>query len=447
MNVYTLAMLYIELSIVIVLILINGLLALAELAIVSSRRARLRALVDREVIGSRRALALASDPGRFLSTVQIGITLVGVLSGAFSGATLGLRLAEWFAYLGLPTGVAETVGVGLVVAVITYFSLVIGELVPKQIALRNPEKIAVRVAPAMTAIAKIASPVVSLLDISGRAVLRALGYEALAEHRVTDEEIRTLMAEAETAGVIEPGERAMIAGVMRLGDRPVQAVMTPRREVDMIDLTADPEDIRRMLVESIHSRLPVHAGTPEEMLGVVQAKDLLDACLRGERLDIRAQVRPAANVPDTVDALDVVDVIKASPVHMALVHDEYGHFQGVVTNADILEAIVGDFRTDEGPIEPDAVQRDDGSWLIAGSMPVDEIADRLFIALPPERDYHTVAGFILNQLGHLPDIGESFDSQGWRFEVVDLDGRRIDRSWPGALMLGAGAQRFRRAEP
>jgi putative hemolysin len=314
MHVYTLAMLYIELAIVIVLILINGLLALAELAIVSSRRARLRALVDREVIGSRRALALASDPGRFLSTVQIGITLVGVLSGAFSGATLGLRLAEWFANLGLPSGVAEAVGVGLVVAVITYFSLVIGELVPKQIALRNPEKIAVRVAPAMTAIARIASPVVSLLDISGRAVLRALGYQAQAEQRVTDEEIRTLMAEAETAGVIEPGERAMIAGVMRLGDRPVRAVMTPRREVDMIDLTADPGDIRRMLVESIHSRLPVHAGTPEEMLGVVQAKDLLDACLRGERLDIRAQVRPAANVPDTVDALDVVDVIKASPV-------------------------------------------------------------------------------------------------------------------------------------
>ena len=271
-HVYILAMLYIELAIIIVLILINGLLALAELAIVSSRRARLQALVDRDVIGSRRALALASDPGRFLSTVQIGITLVGVLSGAFSRATLGLRLAEWFAQLGLPTGVAEAVGLGLVVAVITYFSLVIGELVPKQIALRNPEKIAVRVAPAMIAIARIASPVVSFLDISGRAVLRALGYQAQAEHRVTDEEIRTLMAEAETAGVIEPGERAMIAGVMRLGDRPVRAVMTPRREVDMIDLTADPEDIRRMIVESIHSRLPVHAGTPEEMLGVVQAK-------------------------------------------------------------------------------------------------------------------------------------------------------------------------------
>jgi putative hemolysin len=438
-DVYILTMLYIELAIVIVLIFVNGLLALAELAIVSSRRARLRALVDREVVGARRALALASDPGRFLSTVQIGITLVGVLSGAFSGATLGLRLADWFVQLGLRSGIAEAVGVGLVVAVITYFSLVIGELVPKQIALRNPEKIAVRVAPAMTAMARIASPVVSFLDISGRAVLRALGYQAQAEHRVTDEEIRTLMAEAETAGVIEPGERAMIAGVMRLGDRPVRAVMTPRREVDMIDLTDDPDDIRRKIVGTVHSRLPVHAGTPEEMLGVIQAKDLLDAYLRDERPDIRSQVRPGANVPDTADALDVVDVIKGSPVHMALVHDEYGHFQGVVTNADILEAIVGEFRTDEGPVEPDAVQRDDGSWLIAGSMPVDEMADRLSIAVPQERSYHTAAGFMLNQLGHLPDVGESFDSQGWRFEVVDLDGRRIDKIM--AMRIAAGRRR------
>src|SRR6266550_362758 len=398
-------MLFIEVAIVVALILLNGLLALAELAIVSSRRARLQALVDRDVVGSRRALALATDPGRFLSTVQVGITLIGVLSGAFSGATLGLHLAEWFVELGLRASVAEALGVGLVVAVITYFSLVIGELVPKQIALRNPEKIAVRVAPAMTALASISSPIVSFLDISGRAVLRALGYRAQPEHRVTDEEIRSLMAEAETAGVLEPGERAMIAGVMRLGDRPVRAIMTPRREVDMLDVTAD----------------------PEEILGIVQAKDLLDAYLRGERPDMRAQVRPAPNVPDTADALDVLDVIKGSPVHIALVHDEYGQFEGIVTNADILEAIAGAFRTDEGPLEPEAVRRQDGSWLISGSMPADEMADRLSVVLPPDRSYHTAAGFVLSQFGHLPEIGESFDSQGWRFEVVDLDGRRIDK--------------------
>jgi putative hemolysin len=436
---YILSMVYIELAVVVALVLLNGLLALAELAVVSSRRSRLQILVDRGVTGSRRALALASDPGRFLSTVQVGITLVGVLSGAFSGATLGVRLAEWFVQLGLPTGIAQTLGVGLVVTVITYFSLVIGELVPKQIALRNPEKIAVRTAPAMTAMARIASPMVWFLDMSGRAVLRVLGYAAEAEHRVTDEEIRALIAEAETAGVIEPDERAMIAGVMRLGDRPVRAVMTPRREVDMIDLSAEPDEIRRTIVASIHSRLPAYDGTPEEMLGVVQAKDLLDAYLGGDHPDIRAQVRSAPTVPDTADALDVLDVIKVSAVHMALVHDEYGHFEGLVTSADILEAIVGEFRTDEGPVEPDAVQRDDGSWLIAGSMPVDEMAERLSLALPPERAYHTAAGLVLGELGHLPEVGESLDRQGWRFEVVDLDGRRIDKIL--ARRIAAGRRR------
>src|SRR5262245_7917743 len=387
-------MLYIEVAVVVALVLVNGLLALAELAIVSSRRHRLRALADRGVAGAAGALALASDPGRFLSTVQTGITLVGVLSGAFSGATLGQHLAELFVQLGLTVGMAQTLGVGLVVTLITYFSLVIGELVPKQIALRDPESIAVRVAPAMTALAKLASPIVSFLDVSGRAVLHALGYGAQAEHRVTDEEIRTLIAEAETAGVIEPGERAMIAGVMRLGDRPVRAVMTPRREVDMVDLSADPDEIRKTIVESVHSRLPVYAGKPDEVLGVVQAKDLLDAYLRGESPDLRQHMRPAPTVPDTADALDVLDAIKESTVHMALVHDEYGQFEGVVTNADILEAIVGDFRTEEGPPEPEAVQRDDGSWLIAGSMPADEMAERLSITLPPERSYHTAAGFV-----------------------------------------------------
>jgi putative hemolysin len=421
-------MLYLELIIVVILIIINGLLAMAELAIVSSRRARLQAMVDRDVVGSRRALALANDPGKFLSTVQIGITLVGVVSGAFSGATLGLRLGQWLHSIGMPAGVAEPLGVGVVVLAITYFSLIVGELVPKQVALRNPEKIAVRVAPAMTVLAKVASPLVSLLDYSGRVLLRALGHRSQPAERVTDEEIRTLVAEAESAGVIEPGERSMIAGVMRLGDRPVRAVMTPRRDVDMIDLSGDPETIRKTMIDSVHSRFPVHEGSPDEVLGVVQAKDLLDAYLAGEiHPDVRAHVRRAPIVPDTADALDLVDVIKASTVHMVLVHDEYGHFEGVATNADILEAIVGASRTDEGPPEPDAVRRQDGSWLLSGSMAADEMAERLGISIPSERAYHTAAGFVLDRVGHLPAIGETFDDQGWRFEVIDLDGRRIDK--------------------
>ena len=419
-------MIYLEIAIVVVLVFVNGLLAMAELAVVSSRRTRLQALVDREVVGSRRALALAADPGKFLSTVQVGITLIGILSGAFSGATLGARVSDWFVSFGLPTGVAEAAGVGLVVAAITYASLIIGELVPKQIALRNPEAIAVRVSPAMTVLAKIASPFVWVLDRSGRLVLRALAHRPQPEGRVTDEEIRTLIAEAETAGVIEPEERTMIAGVMRLGDRPVRAVMTPRTDVDMINLADDPQEILRVIVGSVHSRLPVYDGTPEEMLGVVHVKNLLNAYMRGEQPDLRSQVRSAPVIPDTADALDVVQTIKASSVHMALIHDEYGHFEGVVTNSDILEAIVGAFRTDEGLTEH-AVQRADGSWLIAGGMPVDEMAELLAIPIPQGRSYQTAAGFLLAQVGYLPRVGEIFDAFGWRFEIVDLDGRRIDK--------------------
>jgi putative hemolysin len=317
--------------------------------------------------------------------------------------------------------------VALVVAVITYFSLIAGELVPKQIALRNPEKVAIRVAPAMTVIARIGLPLVWLLDVSGRLLLRALGYRAQPERSVTDDEIRMLVAEAESSGVIEPGERTMIAGVMRLGDRPVRAVMTPRRQVDMIDLSGDRESIRKAIADSVHSRFPVHEGVADEVLGVVQAKDVLDAYVAGGEPDVRAHVRQAPVVPDTADALEVVDIIKGSQVHMVLIHDEYGHFQGVVTNADILEAIVGASRTDEGPAEPDAVRRDDGSWLLSGSMAADEMAERLAIAIPNARPYHTAAGFVLDRMGHLPIVGETFDEQGWRFEIVDLDGRRIDK--------------------
>ncbi len=420
-------MLYLELAIAFALILINGLLAMAELAIVSSRRARLSALVDRGIRGSRRALALAGDPGKFLSTVQIGITLVGVLSGAFSGATLGIRLGQWLLAMGVPSGFAEPAGVAAVVAVITYFSLIVGELVPKQIALRNPERVAVRVAPAMTVLARVASPLVWLLDASGRAVLALLRQGSQPAARVTDEEIHTLVAEAASTGVIEPGERSMIAGVMRLGDRPVRGIMTPRREVEAIDLSRSFDEIRDLVLNSVHSRFPVHDGDPDNVTGVLQAKDFLDGYLRGAALDARAFVRPAPTVSDTADALDLVDIIKQAPVHMVLIYDEYGHFEGIATNADILEAIVGPAVTDEGPVEPDAVRRADGTWLLSGSMAVDEMADRLGIGVAESRGYHTAAGFVLDRMGYLPSVGETFEDQGWCFEIVDLDGRRIDK--------------------
>lgn len=419
-------MIYVEIGTVIILIIVNGLLAMSELAIVSARPARLKALIDRNVRGARRALDLSADPGRFLSTVQIGITLVGVLSGAFSGATLGDRLGDVLADNGVSIRFAHAFGVGIVVAIITYFSLIIGELVPKQIALHNPEVIAVRAAPFMTVLSRVAAPLAWLLDISGRALLWLLGQREESEGRVTDEEIKMLVAEAEHHGTIEADERRMIAGVMRLGDRAVRAVMTPRTDVDWINLEAEPDVVRNMLLETQHSRLPAGEGSVDAMVGVVQTREVLAAALSGKPLDPRAYVRVAPIVHDQADALDVLTTLRESDVPVALVHDEYGHFEGIVTPADILEAITGVFRADLDEDEP-LVHREDGSMLLAGYMPADEMADHLGINLPESRDYETVAGYILSHLHHLPATGEILDAQGWRFEVVDLDGRRIDK--------------------
>jgi len=420
-------MVYVELGIVTVLIVTNGLLAMSELAIVSSRPARLAALVEKNVRGSRRALVLASDPGKFLSTVQIGITLIGVLSGAFSGATLGQRLTALLLEFGWSQGVADAIGVGIVVTVITYASLIIGELVPKQIALRDPESVAVRVAPFMTVLAKISAPAVWLLDRSGKALLWVLGHRGEAGDKVSEDEIRTLVVEAENAGVLEPGEKEMIAGVMRLGDLPVGAVMTPRREVSMINLSDTADEIQSALVASSHSRFVVFEEDADAALGIVNAKDILDSYLSGQQPDMRKLVRPAPVIPEFLDARDVVAVLRDSTVHMGLVHDEYGVFQGVVTSADILEAIVGGFHTEEGPPEQAAVKRGDGSYLISGWMPAVEFASLLQIVLPVSRHYQTVAGFLLSHFGRIPDVGDRIEAEGWRFEVLDLDGRRIDK--------------------
>ncbi|RUU92099.1 HlyC/CorC family transporter [Mesorhizobium sp. M7A.F.Ca.MR.176.00.0.0] len=421
-------MLYVEIAIVVVLICVNGLLSMSELAIVSSRPARLKAMIDRGINGAGRALELGSNPGKFLSSVQIGITLVGVLSGAFSGATLGERLAHFLASTGIRETVADPLGVGIVVAIITYFSLIVGELVPKQIALRDPERVAARVAPAMTILATVSAPLVFLLDFSGRTILWLLGQRGESEEKVTDEEIKMLVAEAEHHGTIESDERRMIAGVMRLGDRAVRAVMTPRTEVDWINLQSDEAAIRKLLMETQHSRLPAGDGGVDVMVGVVQTRDVLAALLAGRVLDPRRHVRAAPIVYDQADALDVLQKLKESDVPMALVHDEYGHFEGIVTPADILEAITGVFRADtDAGDEENAVKREDGSWLLAGYMQADEMADILGIDLPENRDYETVAGYVLSHMHHLPATGECVDAQGWRFEVVDLDGRRIDK--------------------
>ncbi len=420
-------MLIVELLVVAALVLVNGLFAMSELAIVSSRPARLRAMVDRGVHGSRRALALHNNPGRFLSTVQVGITLVGIIAGAFSGTAFGSRLGAWLGALGVTQGIAEPIGYAVVVGAITYLSVVVGELVPKQVALRQPEKIACLVAPLMSVIARLAAPFVWLLDVSGKVLLAAMGRSAEPQAHVTDEEVKTIIAEAETAGVLEPEERRMITGVMRLGDRPVRAIMTPRHDVDMIDLDNDRQAIKAAIKASGHSRLPVFEGSPDKVVGVIQAKDLLDALLGGNDPDPRRVVRAAPVIPETNDALDVVAVLKRSPVHIGLVHDEYGHFTGIVTMADILESIAGAFHTEAGQPEPHFVRRADGSYLLSGSMPVDELADLLGIPVVDGREYHTVAGFALHGFGRIPEIADTFNHHGWQFEVVDIDGRRIDK--------------------
>jgi len=416
-----------ELFIALVLISLNGLFALSELAVVSARKSRLKVMGDAGRQGATAALALAEDPGRFLSTVQIGITLVGILAGAFSGAALSERFDSILEGWGIPTRVAEPLAYVLVIGAITYLSVIIGELVPKHLALKNAEGIACAVAPLMTIVSRASAPVVSLLDASTKAIFRLFGVRTEPDAPVTEQDIKTLVAEAETAGVIETDERKMISGVLRLGDRAVRGVMTPRTAVDWIDLN-DPEDeIRLALTLTRHTRLPVAQGDPDNMLGVVQSRELLAALLKSEPLDLRRRVRRAPVIPDTVNALDVLNTLRQSEVPIALVHDEYGHFEGIVTPADILDAIAGAFRSDALTEEGEAVQRADGSWLLAGSMPADEIADQLGIILPTNRDYETVAGLVISDLHHLPETGEIVETLGWRFEVVDMDGRRIDK--------------------
>ena len=428
-----------ELAIAFFLIALNGIFALSELAIVSARRPRLKAMAEQGRSGASTALALMEDSGRFLSTVQIGITLVGILAGAFSGAALGDRLTQIFLERGMPEGAAEPLGYGLVIGLITYFSIVIGELVPKQLALRHPEGIACAMAPLMLVVSKVGAPAVWLLNASTRLIFSLFGTADEGDNTVTEEEIKMLVGEAESAGVIEEEERRMISGVLRLGDRPVRGLMTPRTDVDWIDLEDDEESIRTLLIETPHSRLPVTEGSSDNVIGVVQSRGLLASLLSGQPMDVRAHLQQAPVIPDTLYALDALAVLRDSAVPMALVHDEYGHFEGIVTPADALEAIVGAFRSDGDAPDPDAVRRDDGSWLLAGSMPVDEMAEILGVHLPENRSYHTVGGLVISEIQHLPETGEHVDALGWRFEVVDLDGRRIDKVLATSLTHRAGA--------
>ena len=414
---------WIRFAILVALIFVNAAFAMSELAIVSSRKPRLEAMARRGSKGARAALNLAADPGKFLATVQTGITLTQVIAGAFAGEALGGPVAERLEYLGVSHNSAQHWGFGLVIVATTFLSLVIGELVPKQIALTAPEPIAVFASRPMLWLSRIAAPFVWTLEHSSALLIRLMGLHRHRDNQVTAEELHLVVAEASTAGVIEESERAIISGVVRLADRPVREVMTPRTQVEWIDLTeANP------LLDLPHSRMPIGRGSIDELIGVIEARELLTAALAGKPMDIEAMMRPVPFVSDQIDAMDALQVLRGANVPMAFVHDEYGHFEGIVTPVDLLAAIAGAFASDQDEdTDPPFVEREDGSWLVSGSASADQLAERLGIDLPEDRDYATAAGFALSVLKHLPKVGETFEDSGWRFEVVDMDGRKIDK--------------------
>ncbi|TKD52932.1 hemolysin family protein [Sphingomonas baiyangensis] len=419
---------WIDCVIILALVALNGVFAMSELALVSARRARLEAMARGRNLGAAAALKLSDNPGKFLSTVQIGITLVGIVAGAYSGASLGGPTAARIARLGVEAELAETLGFVLVIGATTFLSLVIGELVPKQFALRSPELIASVIAIPMRGLASVGAPFVWLLDSTTGLVFRLLGLSREAENRVTAEELHLIAAEATRSGVIEEHERSIISGVVRLADRPVREIMTPRTEVEWIDATLDHDTICERLRDTEHTRLPVGEGSVDSVIGVVQARDVVTALIAGTTVDLRALARAAPVLPDQVDAMDALAMLRRADVPMGFVHDEYGHFEGIVTPANLLAAIAGELRSDlDAGDEKAVIEREDGSLLVSGAMAADALAERLGIELPEDRDYATVAGFVLAALRRLPDEGDDFTEQGWRFEVVDMDGRKIDK--------------------
>jgi len=417
-----------EILIILLLVLLNGIFSLSEMSVVSSRKVRLQQRANDGDAGAFNALKLAENPNIFLSTIQIGITLIGIVAGAFSGASLGGPVAERLQALGMGQELSVTFGFVLVIGLTTYASLVIGELVPKQIALRSAERIALAMAQPMELLARISAPLVWLLDNSSALIFRMMRMKRDQINHVTAEELQMVFAEATRSGVIEEHERAVMSGVVRLADRPIREVMTPRTEVDWLDIDATREDIHKLLIESQHSRFPVAEHSVDDIRGVVQSRDIVAAQLGGDILDLRKLMRPLEKVPDQLDALDALEILREAEVPMILVHDEYGHFEGIVTPNDLLSSIAGEFVSDQDEkTQRSLIERADGSFLVSGAMAIDALAERLGIRLSEDRDYATVAGHALSQLRHLPEEGESFEDQDWIFEIVDMDGRKIDK--------------------
>lgn len=417
-----------ESAIVFGLMLLNGILAMSELAMMSSRRGRLEQRAAQGDRGAKAALQVLDDPTGFLSTVQVGITLVGILAGAISGASFSGHLAGFLRDAGMPAVTADTLALAVVVAAITYLSLVVGELVPKRLALTNAEGIASRVAAPMAVLARLGAPLVWILRTSTNAILKLIGVSDTPASRVTEEEIRSLLAEGADAGIVKRVEHEMIEGIMHIADRSVRSIMTPRVEVIWLDVEASPETIRRTLAAAGHSRYPVCRRDLDCIVGVAHLRSLIDSLLAGGVIDLAEIAVPPIIVPEGTPILRVIERFRQSSGHLALVVDEYGSVEGVVSPADVLTAIAGELTAGPDDAAAEATQRADGSWLVDGRMEIHRAERILGLRdLSHDDEFATLAGFILWELGHMPTAGEAFVKFGLRFEVVDLDGRRIDK--------------------
>ena len=417
-----------DLLIICGLIVLNGVFAMSELAIVSAKTAKLQARAENGSVSAQTALDLAAEPGKFLSTVQIGITLIAIITGAFSGASLEGPVGERLAALGVPDDMSREAAFISVIALTTYLSVVVGELVPKQLALRAAIPISLVMARPMKWLATLAAPLVWLLDSSSALIIRLFGIRTKGQSSVTAEELQMIFADATRSGVIEAEQHQILTGVVRLAERPVREMMTPRTEVDWIEADADAKAIRKTIKESPHSLLPVADGSPDQILGIVKVREILAEMVAGRQVSIRDMAIKAEVVPDQLDAMDALRVLQSADIAMAVVHDEYGHFEGIVTPVDLLTAIAGDFASDADQGDaPKIIERPDGSLLVSGALSADALADRLGLSYDESREFGTAAGYALSVLKHLPVEGERFVDQGWEIEIIDMDRRRIDK--------------------
>lgn len=418
-----------EILILIGLVVLNGIFAMSEIALVTARKARLIKLASEGDNAAAVALKLGEDPTRFLSTIQIGITSISILNGIVGEAVLAAPLSLWLQQLGMLQATANISATAIVVIVVTYISIVIGELVPKRIGQLNPEAIARMVARPMQALAVITRPFVVLLTMSTHGLLKLMGIKQNGQSSVTEEEIHAMLEEGSEAGVIEQHQHEMVRNVFRLDARPLGSLMAPRSDIVFLDTRLPFEENLQRLIASEHSRFPVCDGGLDKVLGVIHAKQVLASVARGESLDFAAHLYPGVYVPETLTGMELLEHFRTNNMQMAFVIDEYGEIEGIVTLQDVLEAVTGEFATSNKE-DAWAVQREDGSWLLDGAIPIPEMKDRLELKVAPEEDkgrYHTLSGMVMLLLGRVPSAGDYCDWEGWRFEVADMDGKRIDK--------------------